>query len=62
MAELDRYIGYYEPYATSHVELDKTPEMLEETRNVARVLAKRIAQLRGGVPRASEDIIEPRPK
>ena len=37
-ARLDRYIGYYEPYATSHESLDRDTEVQEETRNVARAL------------------------
>ena len=31
MALLDRYIGYYEPYATSHEALDKDEAFMEET-------------------------------
>ena len=36
LAELDRYIGYYEPYATSHEELDADKCVQEEVRNAAR--------------------------
>lgn len=36
--------------------------MITETRNVARVLATRIAQLRGGVKPAGDDVVAPRPK
>ncbi|HZV94153.1 MAG TPA: flavodoxin family protein, partial [Caldimonas sp.] len=32
-ARLDRFIGYYEPYATSHDALDKDDAMQQETRN-----------------------------
>jgi len=35
-ARLDRYIGYYEPYATSHDALDRDELVQEEARNVAR--------------------------
>jgi multimeric flavodoxin WrbA len=35
-ALLDRYIGYYEPYATSHAALDADPALFEEVANVAR--------------------------
>jgi hypothetical protein len=38
MAELDRYIGYFEPYATSHDSLDRDTAMQEEVRNAARTL------------------------
>ena len=37
-AELDRYVGYYEPYATSHDALDRDRAFQEETRNAARAL------------------------
>ena len=39
-ARLDRYIGYYEPYATSHDALDRDEAVQEETRNVARAVAR----------------------
>jgi len=35
-ARLDRYIGYYEPYASSHDSLDRDEAVHEEARNVAR--------------------------
>jgi hypothetical protein len=41
MACLDRYIGYYHPYATSHDELDADLALQEEVRNVARAVAMR---------------------
>lgn len=46
---LDRYIGYYEPYATSHDALDRDLAVQEETRNCARALlaAVRRARIRG---------------
>ena len=31
-ARLDRYIGYYEPYATSHAALDRDDGVQEEVR------------------------------
>ncbi len=62
MGELDRYIGYYRPYATSHDDYDDAPELVIEVRNVAKVLAARVDQLRGGVPRASAEVRDPRPK
>jgi multimeric flavodoxin WrbA len=37
-ATVDRYVGYYEPYATSHVALDHDQAVMEEVRNVARSL------------------------
>jgi multimeric flavodoxin WrbA len=55
-ARLDRYIGYYEPYATSHEALDRDVAVQEEVRNVARAcdgrgrseLISRRPRLRGG--------------
>ena len=38
LAELDRYIGYWKPYATSHDELDQDAAIQEEVRNAARAL------------------------
>ena len=35
---LDRYIGYWQPYATSHEALDADEAIQEEVRNVARAL------------------------
>src|SRR6185436_3378067 len=39
-AELDRYIGYYEAYATNHDALDRDKDFQEETRNAARALVE----------------------
>jgi multimeric flavodoxin WrbA len=38
-AELDRYIGYFQPYATNHQELDADEAVQDEVRNAARTLA-----------------------
>jgi multimeric flavodoxin WrbA len=48
MAELDRYLGYYEPYATSHEALDRDRALQEETRNAARALVRAVKLLRRG--------------
>ena len=47
-SRLDRYIGYYKPYATSHDELDQDKETQEEVRNVARAVAVAVRELRAG--------------
>ncbi|MGH8431514.1 MAG: flavodoxin family protein [Solimonas sp.] len=47
-AELDRYLGYYEPYATSHDALDRDRAFQEETRNAARALVEAVRLLRRG--------------
>jgi hypothetical protein len=45
---LDRYIGYFEPYATSHEALDKDTAIVEEVRNVARAVGRAVIDLRAG--------------
>ncbi len=62
-SQVDRYIGYFGPYATSHEALDKDEAVVAETRNVARAVANAVAALRQGrlyVP--DEDIKPPRQK
>ena len=62
-ARLDRYIGYYGPYATSHEALDEDAKLHEEVRNVARAVAKAVSAIRAGtlvVPDAG--LSRPRPK
>ena len=36
LARRDRYIGYFEPYVTSHAGLDRDSTVQEEPRNVGR--------------------------
>jgi multimeric flavodoxin WrbA len=45
---LDRYVGYYEPYATSHEALDRDEAIQEETRVAARALTRAIGRIRRG--------------
>jgi len=62
-AKLDRYIGYWEPYATSHDALDADQAVREETRQVARAVAQVAREMRAGridTPLAGEP--PPRPK
>jgi len=62
-ARLDRAIGYYEPYATSHAALDRDTALQEEARNVARAVARGVQLMRRGELRAADARIErPRPK
>ena len=62
-ARLDRFIGYYEPYATSHAALDADEAVQEEVRNVARALANAIRALREGTLHAFDRALTPpRPK
>jgi multimeric flavodoxin WrbA len=60
---LERYIGYWEPYATSHDSLDADTAVQEEVRNVARALAQCVAALRAGrLARPGAELHQPRPK
>jgi multimeric flavodoxin WrbA len=47
-SRLDRFIGYYKPYATSHEELDDDKPVQEEVRNVARAVSAAVGDLRAG--------------
>ena len=62
-ARLDRYIGYFEPYATSHEALDQNTTVQEEARNVARAVAQSVVELRSGRLQAVQPkLSRPRPK
>ena len=63
MARLDRYIGYYEPYANSHEALDRDEALQEEARNLARAVAQAVVELRAGRLQAVRPSLKrPRPK
>jgi multimeric flavodoxin WrbA len=47
-AELDRYIGYWEPYATSHEALDRDQAVQQEVRNAALTLIEAVRGMREG--------------
>jgi multimeric flavodoxin WrbA len=62
-ARLERYIGYYEPYATSHEALDRDEALHEEARDVARLVAHAVVELRAGRLQATQPKLpRPRPK
>jgi len=62
-SRLDRFIGYYEPYATSHQALDRDTDVQEEVRDAALALAGAIALARGGRrPDPGGGLSRPRPK
>ena len=62
-ARLDRYIGYWEPYATSHDALDADQAVREETKQVARAVAQVARAMRAGkIGRPLEGVPPPRPK
>jgi multimeric flavodoxin WrbA len=62
-AEIDRYIGYWKPYASSHAELDADTAIQDEVRFAAHVLLEAVKAKRSNRP-ASEtaDITAPRNK
>jgi len=63
MARLDRFIGYYAPYATSHDALDDDSGMQQEVRNAAQALAQAIGELRKGtLHQPDRGLKPPRPK
>ena len=60
---LDRFIGYYEPYATSHQTLDQDTAVQEEVRNVGRAVARTVVALRAGeLTSQLSNLPRPRPK
>jgi multimeric flavodoxin WrbA len=62
-AVLDRYVGYYADYATSHDDLDADKAFQEEVRNAAHALIAAIKlQRKGKLTPADAGIKDPRPK
>src|SRR5207244_4068969 len=62
-ATLDRYVGYYEPYATSHDALDRDTAIFQEARNVATSVVEAVRLQRAGkLPRPDRGIRDLRPK
>jgi multimeric flavodoxin WrbA len=62
-SRLDRFIGYYEPYATSHDTLDHDTAVQEEVRNVARSVTQAVRELREGrLSHPGGDLQRPRRK
>ena len=59
---IDRYIGYYEPYATSHEALDEDTDVQHEVRNAARALVEAVSLSRAGRFPGLEGQSDPRPK
>lgn len=63
LAELDRYIGYWKPYATSHEELDRDLDVQAEVRNAALALLEAVRTQRSGNRiEPGERLQEPRQK
>ncbi len=63
LSQLDRYIGYYEPYWNSHEALDRDQAVQAEARNVAMAVVQAVALLRrGALDRPDERVPIPRRK
>ncbi|HET7202462.1 MAG TPA: flavodoxin family protein [Steroidobacteraceae bacterium] len=63
VATIDRYIGYYEPYATSHDALDRDRAVFEEVSQAARTLVAAVGLARSGqLVQVEPDGVEARPK
>jgi multimeric flavodoxin WrbA len=62
-AILNRYIGYWEPYSTSHESLDEDVAMMGEVRNAAATLCEAVKAKRDGkMLAAGQALVEPRMK
>jgi hypothetical protein len=62
-ALVDRYVGYYEPYATSHESLDRDTAFQAEVRNAAKTLLDAVSLTRRGeLPLPGAGLHEPRSK
>ncbi len=62
-AALDRFVGYYEPYATSHEALDRDEAFQDEVRAAALTLMDAVtAKREGKLAEAGADVKAPRPK
>ena len=51
-AVMDTWIGWYQPYATSHEDLDKDKDVFAEVKNAALALASQVKLIRSGKYRA----------
>jgi len=54
-AAVDTLIGYYEPYATSHDELDAMPDVSKLVENAAKSLVNLVRAMRSGAYRAADE-------
>jgi multimeric flavodoxin WrbA len=63
MAEADGYVGYMEPYATSHQALDEDAAFQQQVLNVARALGNAVTLARAGkFENPANGLVEPNPK
>lgn len=62
-AELDGYVGYMEPYATSHRDLDEDREFQQEVQNAAHALGNAVRLARSGrLEEPGTGLADPNPK
>ena len=54
-----RYLGYMEPYATGHDDLDRDTALQEEVRNAARSLVETVRQIRSGKLKQPDRALSP---
>lgn len=54
-AVIDAWVGYYQPYAISHQELDKDEDTFTRVENAARSLVEMVSQLRSGAYRRPDE-------
>jgi multimeric flavodoxin WrbA len=62
VAVFERYLGYFEPYATSHEALDRDTALREETRHAAIALVQATVEMRAGRRPPGADLPAPRMK
>ncbi|ANH68843.1 flavodoxin family protein [Mitsuaria sp. 7] len=61
LSQLDRYIGYFEPYFNSHEALDRDEALQNEVRLVADLVGDAVKQLREGkLPRSNRKAVRPK--
>jgi multimeric flavodoxin WrbA len=61
-AVIDRHIGYYEPYATSHEALDQDSAFMGEAEIAAQTLMEAVTEMRKGRQPPGDALDSPRPK
>jgi multimeric flavodoxin WrbA len=59
---IDRYIGYYKPYESSHDDLSDDTSVWAEVRNAALTLREAVARYRAGERASGAQLVEPRTK
>ena len=62
VAHLERYIGYWQPYATNHSELDRDRAVQQEVEIAARALVRDTIRTRGKPHASGDELAPPRQK